>query len=131
MEYLNLDLKVQPFDSYSYWVSFLLNTNTLVDGVFGEWTDWSECSAKCDGGLHSRSRECNDPAPANGGADCQGAAAETQLCNEQACPGEVYIINLLPLKLPLNIIDITLQFVCSSYIIKSKTYRKHILDVFK
>ena len=47
----------------------------------------------CDGGLHTRSRECNNPAPANGGADCHGVAAETQLCNEQACPGEIYIIS--------------------------------------
>ena len=57
-----------------------------VDGGWGDWTDWSECSAECDGGTQTRSKKCNNPAPANGGADCEGESSETRSCNEQACP---------------------------------------------
>jgi hypothetical protein len=49
--------------------------------VNGGWTDWSACSAACDGGTQTRS--CTDPAPANGGADCAGSKSQT--CNTQAC----------------------------------------------
>ena len=41
--------------------------------------DWSECPEEC-GGTQSRSRECDSPAPENGGAECEGEAEETQDC---------------------------------------------------
>jgi hypothetical protein len=49
--------------------------------VNGGWTDWSECSAECDGGVQTRT--CTNPAPANGGANCTGPSS--QVCNTQAC----------------------------------------------
>ena len=59
----------------------------LVDGGFGEWGDWDECSVSCGGGSKSRTRACNNPVPSNGGADCSGERKQTQQCNEMACPG--------------------------------------------
>ena len=56
--------------------------------VNGGWSapgEWSACSVTCGGGTLSRSKICNNPAPANGGADCSGEASETQACNAQAC----------------------------------------------
>ena len=58
-----------------------------VDGGWTDFGDWSECSAECGGGNQPSSRTCSNPAPAHGGADCQGDAEETQECNTQACPG--------------------------------------------
>merc|ERR1712048_166201 len=41
--------------------------NAPVDGHWNKWGSWSECSVTCDKGKHSRTRECTDPAPKNGG----------------------------------------------------------------
>ncbi|KAL5270907.1 hypothetical protein ACHWQZ_G001540 [Mnemiopsis leidyi] len=57
-----------------------------VGGGWGDWSEWSECSAVCGGGIQTRSKECNNPAPAYGGADCDGEATEIQKCNTQSCP---------------------------------------------
>lgn len=49
--------------------------------VDGGWSDWSACDQPCGGGTQTRA--CNSPAPANGGANCSGAASQS--CNTQAC----------------------------------------------
>jgi len=53
--------------------------------VNGGWSDWSACSAECGGGTQTRT--CNNPAPANGGADCSqlDGGNSSQSCNTQAC----------------------------------------------
>lgn len=56
-----------------------------VDGGWGEWAPWSECTVECDGGSMTRSRLCNDPAPVDGGDDCEGDADETADCNIFSC----------------------------------------------
>ena len=56
-----------------------------VDGGWSEYGEWSSCSAECEGGELQRDRECNNPAPSHGGADCEGASSQTQPCNEQPC----------------------------------------------
>ena len=58
----------------------------LVDGKWSEWGEWSACSNTCGGGQATRTRKCNNPAPANGGVDCAGDSEETQNCNTEACP---------------------------------------------
>ena len=66
----------------------------IINSVDGGWSDfgvWSECSETCGGGTQSRSRTCSNPAPAHGGAECQGVESETQNCNTQACPGTIEI----------------------------------------
>ena len=55
-----------------------------VNCEVGEWGEWSTCSAECDGGFRSRSREITVPAE-NGGADCPSLWKE-EGCNEDACP---------------------------------------------
>jgi len=57
-----------------------------VDGGFGPWSQWSGCSASCDGGTHSRTRKCDSPAPAHGGKDCAGSYLDNGDCNIHACP---------------------------------------------
>lgn len=51
--------------------------------VDGGWSEWGECSVACGGG--TQARICNDPIPANGGADCVGNSERT--CNTQPCGG--------------------------------------------
>ncbi|XP_078656418.1 receptor-type tyrosine-protein phosphatase epsilon-like [Branchiostoma floridae x Branchiostoma belcheri] len=58
-----------------------------VDGGWSPWTDWPPCSVSCGNGTRTRTRTCDNPSPAYGGRDCEGAASETQTCPDQpACP---------------------------------------------
>ncbi|KAB0357927.1 hypothetical protein FD754_002083, partial [Muntiacus muntjak] len=45
----------------------------------GRWSCWSSWSA-CRSGTQERRRECNNPAPQNGGASCPGHRVQTQAC---------------------------------------------------
>ncbi len=70
------------------------NTNPCpVDGGWSAWSLWSDttsCTASCGGGTlqQTRTRACNNPAPAHGGAECSGATSENQTiaCGTGACP---------------------------------------------
>uniref|UniRef100_A0A3P9HT45 Sema domain-containing protein n=1 Tax=Oryzias latipes TaxID=8090 RepID=A0A3P9HT45_ORYLA len=44
------------------------------------WSSWTHCSAECGGGVHSRTRTCEN------GAVCPGCATEFKVCNLEACP---------------------------------------------
>ncbi|KAL5272728.1 hypothetical protein ACHWQZ_G000802 [Mnemiopsis leidyi] len=57
-----------------------------VDGGYSEWGEWAECSRECGGGVHSRTRMCNNPAPMYGGLNCVGVPTEREACNTQGCP---------------------------------------------
>ena len=63
-----------------------------VDGEWGDWSAWT-CDITCgSGGSSSRSRECNNPPPHNGGSECDSNAGEEILntCTPQpsVCPGK-------------------------------------------
>ena len=60
-----------------------------MNGGWGEFGAWSECSASCGGAYRSRYRTCNNPAPVNGGEDCTGSNTETGICNENPCPSKL------------------------------------------
>ena len=57
-----------------------------VNGGWSHWTPWSSCNAECGGGTVTRTRECNQPPPSNGGAECAGLSVETSTCNMHNCP---------------------------------------------
>jgi len=54
-------------------------------GQWSVWAEWGECSSLCGGGSQFRTRECNSPAPANGGANCEGTHKQYKRCNEMDC----------------------------------------------
>ena len=61
----------------------------IVNGGWGEWSSWTDCSLSCDGGAQGRSRVCDNPAPEFDGDDCTidgSSDSETQTCNENSCP---------------------------------------------
>ncbi|XP_030259929.1 complement component C8 beta chain [Sparus aurata] len=47
-----------------------------IDGSWSCWGAWSSCS----GSRMTRSRQCNHPAPSNGGATCRGPQEESTEC---------------------------------------------------
>ncbi|XP_069679507.1 semaphorin 5c [Periplaneta americana] len=55
------------------------------DGQWGSWGPWDECSAPCGGGYRIRRRRCDNPAPQDGGQECQGCNLDYELCNVHAC----------------------------------------------
>ncbi|NXV48989.1 CO8B protein, partial [Uria aalge] len=50
--------------------------DAAINGNWGCWASWSPCS----GGQQTRRRQCNNPAPQNGGSSCSGPDAETVPC---------------------------------------------------
>ncbi|XP_038068317.1 uncharacterized protein LOC119737785 isoform X1 [Patiria miniata] len=57
-----------------------------VHGGWSGWGEWSACFVTCGGGSVSRSRVCDDPAPAWGGDDCVGEAVGSDVCSPDPCP---------------------------------------------
>ena len=59
-----------------------------VNGMWGLWGSYSTCTKSCGIGTQTRSRKCNNPAPAGGGSACSGFSKETSNCNIQPCPSK-------------------------------------------
>ncbi|XP_056012799.1 protocadherin-9-like isoform X2 [Ostrea edulis] len=58
-------------------------------GEWGTWDTWNSCSVTCGGGTKTRSRECDNPSPHNGGNTCgyPGPYTDTETvnCNTLDC----------------------------------------------
>lgn len=57
-----------------------------VDGGWGEWGPWSECSRSCGAGVSIMERKCDHPKPTNGGKFCTGERRRYNICNVESCP---------------------------------------------
>lgn len=57
-----------------------------MNGGFTLWSNWTECTETCGGGITSRTRTCTNPMPMYGGVSCSGKPVETKECNLQPCP---------------------------------------------
>ncbi|CAI5448985.1 unnamed protein product [Caenorhabditis angaria] len=57
-----------------------------IDGQWGDWRDWGECSRTCGGGIQRGLRDCDNPRPSNGGKYCVGQRERYRSCNTQECP---------------------------------------------
>jgi hypothetical protein len=63
-----------------------------VDGGYTDWSQWDTCTVTCGGGSQERYRNCTNPVPQYGGADCMGVDAEIQVCNMDNCPSKICVI---------------------------------------
>ncbi|XP_039985266.1 A disintegrin and metalloproteinase with thrombospondin motifs 18 [Xiphias gladius] len=57
-----------------------------VHGQWSAWSQWSDCSRTCGGGVMYRERSCTSPRPQNNGKFCSGSSRLNQLCNTRLCP---------------------------------------------
>ncbi|XP_010767368.1 SCO-spondin, partial [Notothenia coriiceps] len=56
------------------------------DGGWGRWSNWTDCTKSCGGGVQSRRRECDSPRPEGEGNYCEGLGSEVIACNTSHCP---------------------------------------------
>ncbi|NWJ04932.1 ATS15 metalloproteinase, partial [Crypturellus undulatus] len=60
-----------------------------VDGAWGKWAPYGQCSRTCGGGVQLARRECNAPTPAGGGSYCEGVRVKYRSCSLEPCAGAV------------------------------------------
>ncbi|XP_052282757.1 coadhesin-like isoform X1 [Dreissena polymorpha] len=59
---------------------------SVVHGGWSVWSAWGVCDVTCGNGTMTRSRQCNNPTPLNGGEDCQGPSQNNGECILNRCP---------------------------------------------
>lgn len=52
-----------------------------INGGWGPWGSWTECSRTCGGGVSASERECDNPVPQHNGKYCIGERRKSKLCN--------------------------------------------------
>ncbi|KAG8568076.1 hypothetical protein GDO81_013881 [Engystomops pustulosus] len=57
-----------------------------VDGSWGKWSPYGQCSRTCGGGVQLAKRECNNPEPSHGGTYCEGLRVKYRSCSLNPCP---------------------------------------------
>ncbi|XP_077998339.1 uncharacterized protein LOC144451387 isoform X2 [Glandiceps talaboti] len=62
-----------------------IDVYSLTDHVDGGWSVWSDYNQCSEGGIKTRTRECNNPSPSIGGNYCEGSSTEDKVCNIH-CP---------------------------------------------
>ena len=65
-----------------------------LDGEWGDWSPWTQCSQTCGipgGSILRRTRLCNQPPPMNGGKPCEGNDTETARSCFAPCPGMSFV----------------------------------------
>jgi len=70
-------------------LQFIFDLQTMMDiepcpCVWGDWSEWSDCSTTCGTELQQRVRVIVKEA-INGGMECQGESSEQRYCNEITC----------------------------------------------
>ena len=73
----------------------LFSAKTPLAGGWTDWSSWSSCGVDCS---RSRSRDCSDPAPFAGGAECEGNNTLTEPC----CAGDCQGLSCPALTFPLS-----------------------------
>ena len=57
----------------------------MCEGVYGEWSSWSQCDKTCGGGVMRRRRKCGEITCK---ADEKGRTDDDEkACNSDPCPG--------------------------------------------
>ena len=64
----------------------------------GEWGEWSTCSALCDGGERTRSRDCENWCTNVDDTNSDQTTTQTEACNPEACCETSSWLNELTLR---------------------------------
>ncbi|XP_052280866.1 SCO-spondin-like [Dreissena polymorpha] len=51
-----------------------------INGNWGQWSGWGQCSVSCGVGIQSKDRLCDSPPPQFGGFYCEGPSIEERKC---------------------------------------------------
>lgn len=80
-----LIMKVYGYENGNAEVNYAWGTeSSIVDGDWSEWSEWSAGSCVYGEKVSTRTRSCDNPAPANGGAECQGESIDRKIESCQA-----------------------------------------------
>ena len=79
--------------------SIVKTLNAYLVPEFSQWSNWSGCSAECDGGIRTRSRSCTDSCHNIEDNNAQHHKSQTEQCNQHLC-GE-YLANSKQKRLPM------------------------------
>lgn len=71
----------------------LLFLQFSVDGGWSDWQSWSNWVTKCPKETRSRTRDCDNPAPQNGGHNCTGDQYEYESKHIDNCPSMELLIH--------------------------------------
>ena len=85
----------------------------LVDGMWGQWSDFSSCSSSCGSGLKRRSRSCLGPFYS--GRDCFGETFEELQCQNGLCSGFFKFLSFF-MSFSMLSINQTFLFFLSSFL---------------
>ncbi|XP_046338820.2 coadhesin-like isoform X2 [Haliotis rufescens] len=84
-----------PLEHVTFWIlcALVQISSAQVDGGLSEWSEWTmwSCPVTCGQSLTNvtRTRDCTNPVPKNGGLDCEGKRVEIEprTCNANiSCP---------------------------------------------
>ena len=64
------------------------------------------CTVTCGGGTLTMTRECTNPSPSCGGANCTGIPKYEKQCNTRCCPGTGNIVLYLSFHTMLNTVQL-------------------------
>ncbi|XP_059143931.1 neurogenic locus notch homolog protein 1-like [Physella acuta] len=110
---------------------FCVGSRCPVDGRFGGWSEWSQCSASCGGGLMTRLRLCDSPHAGYGGAECDPSQARsTMKCNTVTCPECPSLVSR-PAQLAINCSQHDGEQICSVVCPPGMIVLPHLANIFQ
>lgn len=65
-----------------------------INGGWGKWSPFTECSRSCGGGVQISSRDCDNPPPQHRGRYCLGERKKIKICNMDVSFPQQVIIDL-------------------------------------
>ena len=73
-----------PSTTGHYQFSNCTGRQCSINGKWGTWSAWSTCGKNC---MRGRTRSCNNPAPSNGGKNCENPSSNMEIapCTGMDC----------------------------------------------